>query len=1160
MIKGLSISKINGVEISLDLHKSLLIHLKNLLLVNQRNINDSDIFDFFKKIFDLLLTVTDNENMQCETMLILFNNLIKTLCDNKISMIFSDTYVENLFEFIINKVKSNTQEKNFIFITKNGLDLMSCFLVTKCIGQQLFLDLIQKYFIPLSDYIFSKVYLYIVPKNNLYEIDFIEILINLYETFYLSLLKLKRFFPSKKRKEIADEFFKKYGKFTYELIQVVPLNGEEAKNNFGGENPLIVFDEEFSEINSMKSRAFEFMSLIIEYSTISSNDDEEKNDFNNLEDKSYKIDNNELVDITSKIIKLIIKSFENILNDKRKFFYLRKLDDETSSENNYYNMLLYHMTKYLTYSLVKEPIKSEFYQHIKIFLLNILFPLLITVDSEKYYMISCPEEYCAYFNDLLYNHSLTNFRVAGLVLIKRISHEFIDISNFILSYVIGMFNSIMNEDKNNGLSNVSNNNNISNQYNAYSFYKSQNVLIDKCADDIKLDFCLLILILLRKDILDYDTLKNKLKEVMVNSKDKFSQIQDVLIKIKLCHFFKFILPKLFNEDEQNEKTSNKKNKDNENDNDHQIIIDNETTIKNTEFIEKTLSFLFDNLIQIKSGKILEQGDYNDSLGNEASDAIIFLCKYVQGENNNNNYLKNKINNLFQNYFISLIDLIDIISLYSFFNVLEKIIKDVKINNRKDLFNCLDKLTKRFTKEYDTGDLNSQTYCPRYFSIISSFLTGVNTINIYNTNNNNDSKVELDIFNNILNPPLSLMDDIFRFLYYENLVKSMVDYVKAFQGINEQSSIVLKSILKIIENERTFSETSYTFVKTFLFYIQNNISKNNIDQEKLFELIIEIIDKAFEIDPDNFDFSNLYALLLTLQIFSKNMNISEKTTKFLLSKSLKCFNFMLLRFEKDDSALDKKQKDIVIFGIFALGYIYRPEQMNNMLEEFEIIIRKEELKLYEEEEFEKFDMKKYINILEYINEFNIENELLRKCLILQFCSMLKMDKLNVFFNNNNKDLKVKLLKIFANFMILHKNEEIKKRNKLMENEIKIKKNEDGKIDYNNDSEEEEEDDEEEEQEEEQKNEDKEKKFNKKLNYILEINENIKNSDEYQFFKDTMDYVKKNDADSINMLYKELTSEKIKELEEVYHAKKFKVNYQGKNLEISRRILNIKRNDN
>ena len=108
------------------------------------------------------------------------------------------------------------------------------------------------------------------------------------------------------------------------------------------------------------------------------------------------------------------------------------------------------------------------------------------------------------------------------------------------------------------------------------------------------------------------------------------------------------------------------------------------------------------------------------------------------------------------------------------------------------------------------------------------------------------------------------------------------------------------------------------------------------------------------------------------------------------------------------------------------------------------------------------------------------------------------------------------------------------------------------DYDNEEEYEDVDEDEEEEEE------KENKFDKELNYILEINENIKNSDEYTFFKDTLDSVKLNDVESINMLYQELTPEKVKELEEVYHAKKFIINYQGKDLEISRRILNIKRN--
>ena len=176
--------------------------------------------------------------------------------------------------------------------------------------------------------------------------------------------------------------------------------------------------------------------------------------------------------------------------------------------------------------------------------------------------------------------------------------------------------------------------------------------------------------------------------------------------------------------------------------------------------------------------------------------------------------------------------------------------------------------------------------------------------------------------------------------------------------------------------------------------------------------------------------------------------------------------------------------------------------------------------------------------------------MRKCLILGFCSILKFDKTNQILNQN-KNLKVKLLKIFCEFIIFHKDEQIKKGNKLMKDELKIKKNEDGKYLFGEESESEDEKDEEEE---------RENNLNKNLNWILETNENIKNSDEYKFFKDILDLIKLNDAECINILNKEIEPEKIKQLEEVYHTKKFKFIYQGEELEIPRRILSIRRNNN
>ena len=1134
IIKGLSISVVKNFEISLELHKSLLIHLKNLLIINQRYINDSDLYECVYNICNIMLTVANNEHNQCDSMVILFENLIKTICDNN-TMMNINKYKEGLFKNILDKVNS-ANDKDFLIVSKNSLILFHCFLCSNYFNKDNYLDYLLKYFIPLIDNIFKKVHLFINPAQNILEIKFIFILRKLYNSFYSILLKLKKYYSSLKRKEVADEIFKLYGKYTYELMQTVSYYDEETKNKFGDSNPIIVFNENYMEINFMKAYAFRFISLLIKYSKMASNDDEKKKDIT-FDEKNNSINNDEIINITSKLITLVIKSFENILNNETKFYFLRKIDDETSDEENCYNILLYNMTLFLAESLTINEIKNEFNQHMKLFLLNVIFPLLISVESEFKYMRSIPEEYCAYFNDLIYNFTLPNFRISGFFLIKKICENYEDIPNFIYSYIIEMFDDIINKDQ------IHINNN--NLYSIYQYYKSQNVLFDKLNENIKLDFCVLIIIILQEKVLSYDILKNKLKEVLIKAQDKFDKIRDPLIKIKLCHLFRFAIPNLFTEKINQKENENYIDDDNNNGDIINIDTDMELNEINSTFVNKALNYLFDNLTQSKSKDSSNQYIYYHSLGNEASEIIIYFTKLTEKKNNENLLLKNTLVNSFQKYFHNLIDIIDVTELYSLFNVIEQIIKDVKINDREELFNCLSKLTKRFIIENDTGDINSQIYCPLYFSILSSFFNGVNKIDI----TNNNYRKELAKFDDIFKPALDLMSDIYKFLYYENLVKAMIDYVKNFQGINESSVIVLNSMFNIIDNERTFSLASYSFISTFLYYLQNKISEKYIDENKLFTDIVKIMDICFEIDFDEHDYSNLYSLLLALQIYSKNMIIIDDVAKNLLAKSLKCFAYIFERDKKDGIEQEKKQKDIIIFGILALGYIFKPEQTHSLLNQIEIIQKREKVGMYDEIDNEPFSFEKYIEILSYLNEFEVKNELLRKCMILGFCSIMKMVQLNEYFNNN-KTTKIKLIKIFVDFILMHKEEEVKNRNKLMKNQLNdnmIKTNDDGKKDL--------ESDEFELGEEEEENEDQ---VDKSITYVLESNENIKNSDEYLYFKNTLDYIKQNDKECIDILNKELTQEKIQQLENIYHIKKYKINYQGKEMEIPRRIINIKRN--
>ena len=1136
IIKGLSISRVKNFDISVELHKSLIIYLKNILIMHQRYINDSDIFKCFYEIFNLLLS-TNTESAQCESMIILYENLIKTICNNN-TMMNINKYKEALFKLILDKVNS-TNDNDFLIVSKNGLIIIHSFLCSNNFNKDNYLDFVLKYFIPLIDNIFKRAHLFIVPDKNILEIRYIFILTKLYTSFYEILLKLKKYYSSLKRKEVADEIFKLYGNYTYELMQTISFCDEEAKKKFGDTNPIIVFNEEYMEINFMKAYAFRFITLLIKYSKMTSYDNENKSNII-FDEKNNNINNDELIKIISKLITLVIKSFENILNNESKFYFLRKIDDETSDEENCFNILLYNVTLFLTESLTINQIKKEFNQHMKLFLLNVIFPLLISVESEFKYMRSVPEEYCAYFNDLLYNFTLENFRISGLFLIKRICEYYEDIPNFIFSYIIEMFDDIINKDQDN----ITNNKNI---YSIYHYYKSQNVLFEKLNENIKLDFCVLILIILQENLLNYDIFKNKLREVLIKAQDKFDKISDPLIKIKLCHLFKFAIPNLFTEKINQKQKKNYINDDNNN-NDNIINIDTDIEFNeiNNSFVNKELDYLFDNLIQSKSKDSSNQYVYYHSLGNEASEIIIFFTKLTDEKKNDNLLLKNTLVNSFQKYFHCLIDIIDVTELYSLFNVIEQIIKDVKINNREELFNCLSKLTKRFIIENDTGDINSQIYCPLYFSIISSFFTGVNKIDITNAN----YPKELAKFDDIYKPVLDLMSNIYQFLYYENLVKSMIDYVKNLQGINESSSIVLNSMFNIIDNERTFSFPSYSFISNFLYYLQNKISQKFIDENKLFKDIVKIMDICFEIDFDEHDCSNLYSLLLALQIYSKNMTIMEDAAINLLSKSLKCFAYIFERDKKDGTEEEKKEKDLIILGIFALGFIFKPEQTYRLLRRFEIIQKKEKVGMYEEIGNEPFNFEKYVEILSYLNVFEVNNELLRKCMILGFCSIMKMEQLNEYFNSN-KNIKVKLIKIFVDFILIHKEEEVKKRSKLVKNDLKdniITTNENGKKEIGNDEFESCEEEEEE----------KENQVDKSITYVLESNENIKNSDEYLYFKNTLDYISQNDKECIDILNKELTPEKIEQIENVYHIKKYKINYQGKEMEIPRRIINIKRN--
>ena len=1112
-LKALSLTSIRNKELSLQEYKNIFIHMKNIIIMYQRYLKDSDINEILLKII-LIMLKKNFEFNQYNNMVLLFLQLIKMILDNNNDLIGNRKKTENYFKLILDNINSNSYNKeDFLILAKNSLMIYACLIDTNIIMEKFFIEIIQNYIVPLCDFIFSKTQIYIIPSIS-YNNEFISVLKCLYELLIICLKKMKRFFPSIKRKELSDSHFLKYGSFSLDLIKLIPIieKDEIILNN------ILVFKEDYKGFNIMKSHIFQCLCLIVENHVYQLNN----------------INNNDFLNIIYQIIYLIQESIKQILENENIFFNLRKIDDEKGEEEEYYNMLLYNMLYFLSKTIIKEPIKTEFIKNMQLFLLNIIFPLLVTLENESKYMSQEPESYCSYLNDLLYTLKCKDFRITGLILIKKIFDSFEDAPNFIFSYIIGMMDDILNKQE---INNNIINNNIDIKYNIYEYYKSQNIFLNKYNEETKLDFCLLILILLQDNLEKYNILKNRLREILIKVQYNFSLIKNILIKIKISHLFKFVIPNLFNID------TNQKNETNNNSNSI-----NEKNKQNISFIETALKFLFNNL-KSTNNNLDDDDNYlsSDALKNEVSDIIIYLCKYTQGKND---ILTDGINFLFQKEFHSLLNLVDNIKLYSFFSVIEQIITSVKIANRNDIFICLTKLTKRFEEENENGDINSQKYCPIYFSIISNFFKGINKME----RNDINFPEEITKFNDIFQPILNHLKDINSFIYYENLIKTITEYIKSIQGINEQIIYIIKLMPNVIEKDRQFSEENFHYLSVFLTYLQFN-PLNNDDNEELFDIVIKILEKSFSYEFGNYDTSKLYSLLITLQILNKNINISKDILKILFFNTVKCFNYIFKEDENYGSKKLKQEKNIIIFGIISLGYIFNPEETFNLLNDVEIMKNKPK-NFYGESEYEIFNFSKYVDILNYINAYDIEKELIRKWLILGFCSIIKNKNLKKFLDEN-KNIKNKFVILFVKFILKHKEAEIKKRNKIVKSELnysEIKINEDGKINYNeitdSDDEEEEKEDEDEEI--------IESKLNIDINYILEQNNNIKNSDEYKFFKESLDYLKETDIECINMIKKELDEDKLKKLEDIYYVKKIKVNYQGKEFEIPRKILNIKKN--
>ena len=747
------------------------------------------------------------------------------------------------------------------------------------------------------------------------------------------------------------------------------------------------------------------------------------------------------------------------------------------------------------------------------------------------------DTYINYIQDILYDFKYKNFRTALCFLIKKLFENYYE-CNSLIDYVVQMLMYIFDKS----------NNNINNDKTIYNIYLSEenNILLNSFNDEIKIDFCFLFILLLKERIVQFPHVLNAFKLFFISNQEKIQQINSNIIIVKICEIYKqyyelFIRSNKIEEQEEEEMKLKIKMK--------------------KVFIENMINFLLNLLINSSQRKSQNDEYSSNVLLTKASDTIINIMKTNNKNENKPNTEEIKKNHLeiissekIGNSFKQIIELIDYFSdNISFMSVISSIIQDIQINEREDIYTCLKILSNKFMSvindnnntfnEKENNSRNKSIFINQYFTCVKNFLLGVNKIK------NN----EIKLFNDIILPVISCIKEPNKFSFYDEIIEIGENYIKCINDINELSITILENINPILNKEKNISGYYYSFISTFLSYI----NMNNINScSNSLNIILNIIKTAYSFDNNNCNnndalYNNeenvLYTSLLTTQILSfEKAVLNNDDIKFFILENIKlCVKYFSLINNNncdesfDDNSLKEKIKQILLSNFSIFFIFYSDIVLNILVNNFMNIFNSNE----------EINSVCDLLIKLYSSIFNLDQDqyyypLLGKCNIICLCSIFSNKKMcDIILNDLIK--KKQIFKLVINLLKKQKSEKKLINFKLTDGEIKCdfieceEKEEESENNYEDyfDAD-----------------------FNDNIKISIKNYESIVKCDEFKLFCETFYKLKSNDENLVNELIREFTKEESLALYNLLHVRNVKVEYNGLKFDIPRRTLKIKRNLN
>lgn len=707
------------------------------------------------------------------------------------------------------------------------------------------------------------------PDEIKYLTTVIDMRKNFLEILFLICMKLKKM--DKLHSDIKQGFINSY--MDYCIDSIVYESQEGSFISFTGNKDIDI------SINAMKSRAFMWVSMLIQY------------------DGNDEINNTVLIEKSIYLFKLITDTFKYLI--KNKMDYLAKMCGISNEfTDNEYNNIIFQCNLFLSRILIREPLVSTMISNIKEFLFEIIIPMLISTEFEYIRMTTEGEQHHSFQIDLLGDYSDKSYKTSLTFLFTKLTDKYDGLSTYLINSICNLIEFIASGELDQLKESLK-----SAQYNRNNYNLPFNFdFITNNSEVILVDTCFFLFNICCKtfsrskhlDLIKKLCLKYYREFIPVNPNHQnmniklFKICSEEIIKDKVAFFLGLYSESLFLE---------------------LHFIDKINPVVNLtkgaeEMILNSINLLFSMML-----------NYNSNQG--SSFQSCFSLKSILSID----ILKPYYNNCIEHFFDKLLSGVREIELYPYFDLIFDVLSippqklktsfsfniENKDNSNVDLLgnthkkmpfshgqmielskNCVDRVLRELKSQ--DGSSSAISKCLNILTVICELyvLDETNTENINNNINdpNNSFNVDKNSYNSLLlvSEMQFIIKNITNYLKNPNKINFDIEiieinYLLQKKSVNflESSILIFSSIEKVITKHESINKTIYNMLYEILekgknYIVENDkkvyVNINNLEDESIRnqeenKLMIEAIIRIISNQLDEYETESSYILSILL---------------------------------------------------------------------------------------------------------------------------------------------------------------------------------------------------------------------------------------------------------------------------------------------------------